>query len=112
VLAGRAAAEAVAAGEPGTAGARHRTAMRDLIGRNLKHTTVCSRLSRSPRVVAAAVRASDRDQRVFDDLVEIGLGQGLITGRLAVALVTSLGRSAARAVVPGNAAPVDSRVAQ
>jgi geranylgeranyl reductase family protein len=110
VLAGRAVAEALAAGEPETAGSRHRAAMRGLIGRNLKHTTVCSRLARSPRVVAAAVRASDRDQRIFDDLVEIGLGQGLITRRLAVALVASLGRSAARAVVTGNVEPADSRV--
>jgi geranylgeranyl reductase family protein len=111
ILAGRAAAEAITSGAPHTAGDRHRAAMRALIGRNLQHTSVCSRLARSPHVVAAAVRASDRDQRIFDDLVEIGLGQGLITPRLAAALVTSLGRSAVRAARTGTAAPVDHRVA-
>jgi flavin-dependent dehydrogenase len=111
VLAGRAVAESITAGEPSTAGARHRAAMRALIGKNLKHTTVCSRLARSPRVVAAAVRATDREQRIFDDLVEIGLGQGLITPRLAVALATSLGRSAVRTLVTGDAEPADRRVA-
>ena len=111
ILAGRAAAEAIRAGAPQSAGAKHRAAMRALIGRNLQHTSVCSRLARSPRVVAAAVRASDRDQGIFDDLVEIGLGQGLITPRLAGALAGSLGRSAVRALISRSADPVDSRVA-
>jgi geranylgeranyl reductase family protein len=111
ILAGRAVAEAMRSGAPQTAGARHRVSMRALIGRNLQHTSVCSQLARSPRVVAAAVRASDRDQHVFDDLVEIGLGQGLITPRLAGALAGSLGRSTLRALVTGSADPVDTRVA-
>ncbi len=43
-----------------------------------------------PAVVDAGIRASSRDQRVFDDLVEIGLGQGLLTARLAAGLGRSL----------------------
>jgi hypothetical protein len=42
-------------------------------------------------VVDAGIRAAARDQRVFDDLVEIGLGRGLITPRLAGGLVRGLG---------------------
>ena len=96
ILAGRAAATAIARRAPETAGALHRAAMHGLIGRNLRHTTVCSRLATQPKVVAAAVRGSAEDQGVFDDLVEIGLGQGLITPRLARALAVSLVTSGAR----------------
>jgi hypothetical protein len=41
-------------------------------------------------VVDAGIRAAARDQRVFDDLVEIGLGQGVLTPRLAVGLLGGL----------------------
>jgi menaquinone-9 beta-reductase len=96
IIAGRVAASAIEHEVPETAGALHRAAMQDLIGRNQRHTSVCSLLASKPSVVAAAVRASDRNQGIFDDLVEIGLGQGLITPRLAGALVTSLVRRGTR----------------
>ena len=90
ILAGRAAAAAIEAGDPARAGTLHRTSVRRLLGRHLRHTTVTSRLSTVPAVVDAGIRASSRDQRVFDDLVEIGLGQGLLTARLAAGLGRSL----------------------
>jgi geranylgeranyl reductase family protein len=90
ILAGRAAAQAIAAGDPARAGRLHRTSVRRLLGRHLRHTAVTSRLSTVPAVVDAGIRASARDQRVFDDLVEIGLGQGLLTARLAGGLGRSL----------------------
>ncbi|WP_205314684.1 NAD(P)/FAD-dependent oxidoreductase [Nocardioides houyundeii] len=90
-LAGRAAANAVIAGRPQDAGARHRGAVRGLLQRHLRHTWSASRLIRVPRVVDAGIRAARRDQRVFDDLVELGLGDGLITPRLVAQLVRSLG---------------------
>jgi geranylgeranyl reductase family protein len=90
ILAGRAAARALGAAVPGTAGARHRTAVRGLLARHLRHTFVTSRLSAVPRVVDAGIRAAARDQRVFDDLVEIGLGQGVLTPRLAGGLLRGL----------------------
>jgi len=49
-----------------------------------------SRLSRVPAMVDAGIRASARDGGVFDDLVEIGLGRGVITPRLAAGLVKDL----------------------
>jgi flavin-dependent dehydrogenase len=90
ILAGRAAAQAISAGDPARAGRLHRTSVRRLLGRHLRHTAVTSRLSTVPAVVDAGIRASARDQRVFDDLVEIGLGQGLLTARLASGLGRSL----------------------
>jgi hypothetical protein len=82
VLAGRSAVSALEGGDGGRSGAVYRAAVRSLLGRHFKHTTVASRLVSAPWVVTAGIRAAARDQRVFDDLVEIGLGQGLVTGHL------------------------------
>ena len=90
LLAGRAAAAALAQDAPAHAGWLHRTAVRRLLGRHLRHTFVASRLSSVPVFVDAGIRAADRDQRVFDDLVDIGLGQGLITPRLVGGLAGAL----------------------
>jgi flavin-dependent dehydrogenase len=91
ILAGRAAARALHGDRPDTAGAVHRASVRRLLGRHLRHTTVTSRLSSVPAVVDAGIRAGARDQRVFDDIVEIGLGRGVITSRVAGGLLRGLG---------------------
>lgn len=96
VLAGRCAARALADGDGAAAGAAHRDAVRRLLGRHLKHTWVTATLSRRPEVVDAGIRAAARSQRVFDDLVEIGLGDGRITPRLAGGLAAELARTATR----------------
>ncbi len=90
ILAGRAAVEAIAQGDPGRAGRLHRRSVRRLLARHLRHTFVASRLSNLPAFVDAGIHAAARDQRVFDDLVEIGLGQGLITPRLGLGLGVGL----------------------
>ncbi|WP_246081516.1 NAD(P)/FAD-dependent oxidoreductase [Nocardioides litoris] len=105
VAAGRAAAEAIAAGDPLGAGRRHREATRPLLARHLQHTALAARLGRSGRVLEAGLAASARDQRVFDDLVEIGLARGRITPRLAGALVAGLVRPPSRPTV-GDVDPV------
>ncbi|MBS2938396.1 NAD(P)/FAD-dependent oxidoreductase [Nocardioides sp. J2M5] len=90
IAAGRTAARAVAAGHPERAGAEHRAHVRRTLGPHLRHTWTASRLSRSPRVVDAGIRAAGRDRHAFDALVEIGLGDGLIDRRLATGLARSL----------------------
>jgi geranylgeranyl reductase family protein len=90
ILAGRAAARSVVAGAPAGAGAAHRASVRRLLARHLRHTSVASRLSTVPAVVDAGIRAAARRQSVFDDLVEIGLGRGTITPRLAGGLLAGL----------------------
>ncbi|MFB9312962.1 FAD-dependent monooxygenase, partial [Nocardioides plantarum] len=89
LAAGRAAAEAIAVGDPDSAGGRYARATRPLLARHLRHTALASRLCRSGRVLDAGLRASARDQRVFDDLVELGLARGRVTPALARALVAS-----------------------
>ena len=102
VAAGRAAAEAIAAGDPASAGRRFARATRPLLATHLRHTALASRLCRSGRVLDAGLRASARDQRVFDDLVELGLARGRVTPSLARALVGSV-------LMSGLTSPVRSR---
>ena len=90
ISAGRAAARALAASDPRGAGALHRTAVLRLLARHLRHTSVASRLSAWPVVVEAGIHAAGGSQRMFDDLVEIGLGRGTITPRLALGLAGRL----------------------
>jgi len=85
-LAGRAAAEALAAHRPADAGARHRAALGRMLGRHLRHTWAAGQLIRATPVIDAGVRAAARDPRVFDQLVELGLGDGRISARLACRL--------------------------
>jgi geranylgeranyl reductase family protein len=77
VLAGRAAVGP--ADDPGRA---YAAAMHRELGRHLRHTTVAARLARHRRVVESGVAAARADPRVFDDLVEIGLGRGLLGPRV------------------------------
>jgi len=80
--------------DPGSAGAEHRRAVRGLLGTHLKHTWVASRLADHPVIVDGGIRLARRDRRVFDEMVELGLGDGRISGRLALGLATGLGRKA------------------
>lgn len=93
-LAGRGAVDSRA--DPQAAGARHRRDVRRLLGRHLHHTWVTSRLSRHPAVVDAGIRAAARSEGAFDDLVEIGLGRGRVTPRLAAGLMAGLTTSPRR----------------
>lgn len=93
LAAGRAAAEALAAGDPATAGARYASATRPLLAGHLRHIAAAAWLCRHGDVIDAGLRASAADQRVFDDLVELGLARGRIT----TAMARGLGRELARA---------------
>jgi geranylgeranyl reductase family protein len=80
--------------EGGDPGALHRHAVRRLLGRHLKHTFVASRLAEHPVIVDGGIRVARRDEQVFDEMVELGLGDGRISGRLVRGLVAGLGRRA------------------
>lgn len=90
LAAGRAAAEAVIAGHPATAGARYARMTKRLLSGHLRHVAAAAWLGQHSRVVDAGLRASTSDQRVFDDLVELGLARGRITTTLARGLVREL----------------------
>ncbi|HEX5090951.1 MAG TPA: NAD(P)/FAD-dependent oxidoreductase [Nocardioides sp.] len=92
IAAGRSAVRALRGG--GDAGALHRQAVRAEFGRHLKHTWVASRLAEHSMIVDGGIRVARRDRRVFDELVELGLGDGRISGRLVRGLVGGLGRRA------------------
>jgi menaquinone-9 beta-reductase len=82
-LAGQAAVDRAAEDDPGRA---YRSALQRELGRHLRHTTVVARLARHRAVVEAGVAAARRRQSVFDDLVELGLGRGLLTPRVLAGL--------------------------
>ncbi|WP_433552724.1 NAD(P)/FAD-dependent oxidoreductase [Micromonospora zamorensis] len=75
-LAGTAAAQA-----PEAAAHRYAHGLRRRLGTHLRHSSVAAWLARRRRVVDAAVRAARRDDRVFYDVVELGLGDGRLTAR-------------------------------
>jgi flavin-dependent dehydrogenase len=90
LAAGRAAAAAVVAGEPATAGARYARATKRLLAGHLRHVAAAAWFCRNSSVIDAGLRASTADRRVFDDLVELGLARGRITTTMARGLVREL----------------------
>jgi geranylgeranyl reductase family protein len=81
-LAGAAAATALGRGRPQDAGASYRRAVRRRLGPHIRHTWVATRLTRSTALLGAGIRTAARDPRAFDDIAELGLGDGLLTPRL------------------------------
>jgi geranylgeranyl reductase family protein len=75
-LAGTAAAQAVRDGAATTAADRYAEAFRRRLGRHLRHSAAAARLGQRPWIVDGAVRAARADGRVFDVMVELGLGDG------------------------------------
>jgi geranylgeranyl reductase family protein len=79
-IAGRVAARCATAGSD-RAGERYAAALRARLGRHLRHSGVAAWLGQRPWLVDGAVRAARRDRRVFDTVVEVGLGDGLLDAR-------------------------------
>lgn len=86
LLAGRAAA-AIKDSEGADPGRIYRQEVRSSLAGHLRHTAVAARLVRAGPVLDAGMLAAAGDQRVFDDLVEMGLGRGRITPLVAHSLV-------------------------
>ncbi|KQS69027.1 geranylgeranyl reductase [Modestobacter sp. Leaf380] len=89
VLSGAFAGAAAAHGAD--AGRVFRTALQGRLGTHLRHSTVASWVSRWPRVMDAVFAAAHRDQRVFDDVVALGLADGRLTGRTLLGAGRRLG---------------------
>ena len=90
LLAGAAAAAAVTQGSPEDAGRRYRAAVAPHFDRHLLATGLAARLTGADTVLDAGLRASAADQRVFDDLVELGLAGGTLTPRLVGGLLAEV----------------------
>jgi geranylgeranyl reductase family protein len=74
-------AGAAAARSPHAAADRYGAALRRRLGTHLRHSSAAAWLARRRSVVDATVRAADRDRRVYDVAVELGLGEGLLDAR-------------------------------
>ena len=88
VLSGALAGQAAAAGAG--AGAAYRRALGRRLGRHLRHSSAASWISRWPAPMDAAVRGAAGSQRVFDDVVALGLADGRLTARTLAAVLRSL----------------------
>ena len=88
VLSGALAGAASASGAQ--AGQLHRRLLRRRLGRHLRASTTASQLSRWPALMDAAVRAAQAEQRVFDDVVALGLADGRLTARTLAGTVRRL----------------------
>jgi menaquinone-9 beta-reductase len=73
---------------PGDPGAAYSRAVRRLLAAHLLGTAAAARLATAPGVLEAGLIASADDGRVFDDLVELGLGRGPLTPRTLVAVAS------------------------
>ena len=80
----------VAAVRGGDAGAAYRRALQRRLGRHLRHSSTASLASRWPALMDAVFRAADDDQRVFDDVVALGLADGRLTARTLAAAARRL----------------------
>jgi flavin-dependent dehydrogenase len=80
-------AAAVGSGDPGSV---YRRALSARLGRHLRHSSTASWASRWPRLMDAVFRAASDDQRVFDDVVRLGLADGRLTTRTLAAAVRRL----------------------
>jgi menaquinone-9 beta-reductase len=72
------------------AGRTYRRALGRRLGRHLGHSSAAAWVSRWPRLVDAAFRAAAEDQRVFDDVVDLGLADGRLTPRTLTAAARRL----------------------
>jgi geranylgeranyl reductase family protein len=104
--AGLAAAWALRVGTSSAAGAKYRAALAARFGRHWRHMALLAAATRrhaggetrqtetgggrGRRLVVAALAAGGRDQRVFDDLAELGLAEGPLTARAVTGLVRQL----------------------
>lgn len=77
------------------AGARYRASLRRSLGRHHRHVGALAGVVPHGRFVDAAVAAAARDRRVFDAIVEIGLGRGTASARVLAAIVGDYLRLAA-----------------
>jgi flavin-dependent dehydrogenase len=91
VLSGALAGTAAVGG--GDAGAVYRRALQLRLGRHLRHSSTASRVTRWPGLMDAVFRAAATDQRVFDDVVRLGLADGRLTARTLAAAVRRLSAS-------------------
>jgi 2-polyprenyl-6-methoxyphenol hydroxylase-like FAD-dependent oxidoreductase len=90
LLAGKAVAAAITDGSATAAGAGYGRAVTPRLRGNLPSTALAAGLTRADLVLDAGLRAAAADQRVFDDLVELGLAAGTLTPRLVGGLAGGL----------------------
>jgi menaquinone-9 beta-reductase len=78
---------------PGDPVPAYRRLLARALGRHLRHAAVLARAIHAPALAEAGLGAAAGSQRMFDTLVELGLGQARITPGLVAALPRGLARA-------------------
>jgi geranylgeranyl reductase family protein len=91
LLSGRLAAEAALAA-PDQPLPAYRGLLRQHLGQHLRTTDLLARAAQSPRFIDAAVTTAARRTDVFDLLIDVGLGAGVVPARLAAAVLLAWAR--------------------
>ena len=99
LIAGRIVA-AAGPGEDRHLGRRYRRAVRIFLAGHLKHSAFTAKLATIPQILEPGILAAAKDQRVFDDLVELGLGRGCLTPVVIRGLLKAVGGQAVHARLP------------
>ncbi|GIF02170.1 geranylgeranyl reductase family protein [Paractinoplanes rishiriensis] len=81
-----------AAGGPQRVAERYRDALHRRLGRHLRHSGLAAWLARRPAVVEAGVSAAARDAKVFDRMVQLGLGDGVLDLRTLAHITAGIRR--------------------
>jgi menaquinone-9 beta-reductase len=89
VLSGSLAGAAAARAGRGAAGL-YTTVLNQRLGRHLRHSKLAAKLTSRAGVVDATMRAAAGDQKVFDTIVELGLGSGRLNLRTLAAIARNL----------------------
>jgi flavin-dependent dehydrogenase len=84
------------AGAAAVGGPAYAATLRRELGRHLRQTAWLDRLARRRGAVDAAVRVAHRSPAVFDALVEMGLGRGVVTAPLVGLVAGQAARAAGR----------------
>jgi menaquinone-9 beta-reductase len=94
VATGLIAGRIVAAAGPGESrhlGRRYSRAVRSFLAGHLRHTALTAKLATVGQILEPGMLAAAGDQRVFDDLVELGLGRGCLTPAIIRGLLKAAG---------------------
>jgi geranylgeranyl reductase family protein len=77
-------------------------ALRRRLGRHLRHSGMAARLAQRPWIVDGAVRAARADQQVFDTMLALGLGDGLLSPRTMLRIARETVHFGRRATFSGK----------
>lgn len=85
---------------PARAGPAYRASVHRRLGRHHRDVATLDAITRSSTLLEAGARAARANQRVFEDIATLGIGEGRLTSRLIVGMAAEVVLGAARSLLP------------